>query len=370
MKAKNSSLIVLIFSLLIIWLFVFKFFPKHNQHGQSSTICWDVSGYYFYLPAIFIYHDLKHLDFKDTIIKKYNPTPHLDQAFKVENGNYVCKYSCGMAIQYLPSFLIGHFITKYFTKYPTDGFSKPYHFSIALGSFLISFLGLYFLRKILLKYYSDKITAISLFTLILVTNYFNYSAFDGAMSHNYLFSLYTLIIFLSIKFYEYPTIKKSVLIGLLIGLCALTRPTEIITFLIPILWGVNILSKQSRIDRWNFIKLHKIKFIYAVIACVAIGSIQLIYWKYVSGHWLVYSYQDQGFSWFKPHILDGLFSIRGGWLIYTPVMIFSLIGIYQIKKTSSVKSHISLLIIFMLLYIYISFSWDIWWYGGSLGQRT
>ena len=57
--------------------------------------------------------------------------------------------------------------------------------------------------------------------------------------------------------------------------------------------------------------------------------IQIFYWKYVTGEWLVYSYQDQGFSWLKDIIFcKAYIAIVQGWLVYTPVMILSLIGTY------------------------------------------
>lgn len=98
------------------------------------------------------------------------------------------------------------------------------------------------------------------------------------------------------------------------------------------------------------------------------GLIQIAYWKYATGDWVVYSYQDQSFSWLSPHILNGLFSYRSGWLIYTPVMAFSLIGFYALwKKDKSLFVPISIL---SVLFMYITWAWDIWWYGGSLGQRS
>ncbi|MCB0545901.1 MAG: hypothetical protein KDC70_20400, partial [Saprospiraceae bacterium] len=89
---------------------------------------------------------------------------------------------------------------------------------------------------------------------------------------------------------------------------------------------------------------------------------------YVSGDWIVYSYQEQGFSWLKPHIRNGLFSYRAGWLIYTPVMGFALLGFITLAR--QYRQLFPATFLFTLLFIYIAFAWDIWWYGGSLGQRS
>jgi hypothetical protein len=84
--------------------------------------------------------------------------------------------------------------------------------------------------------------------------------------------------------------------------------------------------------------------------------------------WLVYSYEDQGFSWLRPHILDCLFSGRAGWLVYTPIMIFSLIGFIPLFRQH--KKVGPSLLLFSLIFFYITFAWDIWWYGGSVSQRA
>jgi len=48
-------------------------YPKWRMQKTEATIGWDVTGYYSYLPAIFIYKDLKQLSFYSKIAEKYNP---------------------------------------------------------------------------------------------------------------------------------------------------------------------------------------------------------------------------------------------------------------------------------------------------------
>lgn len=358
---------------LYAWLFASAFllavnlfyYPKWKIPGAEAAISWDVSGYYFYLPAAFIYKDLKKVGFREEVHQKYQPAGSPYQAFQHESGNYVMKYSAGMAVQYLPFFLAAHALAKPL-GYPADGFSRPYQVAISLGSVLVAIIGLWFMRKVLLQFFKDRVVAATLLILVLATNYLDYSAINGPMTHNYLFTLYALLIWLTIKFYERPAYAKALGIGLILGLAALTRPTEIIAALIPILWGVGSMA-QAR-ERLAFFGAHWPKLALAAAATVAVGSIQLIYWKYVSGDWIVYSYQDQGFSWLSPHIRNGLFSYRAGWLMYTPAMGFALLGFITLARQQ--RPLFPATFLFTLLFIYIAFAWDIWWYGGSLGQRS
>jgi len=345
----------------------FFFYPKWDNKGTEATISWDVSGYYMYLPAIFIYHDIKECKFKDKILKEYHPTPDFQQAMKIENDRYVMKYSSGQALQFLPFFAIAHWWASNSTKYKADGFSFPYQFMITIESFVVALIGLWFLRLILLWFFKDIVVAIVILGTVLGSNYLDYSTMAGAMTHNNLFTIYALLIFVTYKFYKNQKYHYAILIGLLVGLASLTRPTEMISMFIPLLWGVKW-GKIHLKERIKFIIVNKKYFIAAVIATALIGSLQLIYWKYASGHWLIYSYNDQGFNFLKPHFWLGLFSYRSGWLVYSPMMLFSLIGFYQLYK--KYNNIFTALFMFFALFIYLTFAWNIWWYGGSLGIRA
>lgn len=360
-----------LFALVACWLLMtgvgIFYYPKWNKGWTEATLSWDVSGYYLYLPALFINKDIKSLERTRELIDRYGPTPDLQQAFLHSSGNYVMKYASGMAVQYLPAFGVAHLVASN-SKYPADGFSRPYQVAIGLWSLLVALTGIWFLRKILLRFFSDGVSAITLFAIVFATNYLDYSAINGAMSHNYLFTLYCLLIWLTIKFYDKPTWQKALGLGALVGLATLTRPTEVVSVLIPLLWGLGFPLGRSIKERFVFVKSHFTKYLVAGIAFAVVGCVQLIYWKTVAGEWFVYSYEDQGFSWLKPHLRQGFLSYNSGWLIYTPVMFFAMLGLGRLYAKQ--KEIFLACTLFVGLFIYIAFSWDEWWYGGSLGQRS
>src|SRR5690554_4799711 len=107
------------------------YYPKWKQQGIEATLTWDVSGYYMYLPAAFIYKDIKQCRFQDEVLQEYQPTFDFQQAFKHEpSGNYVFKYPIGQAIQMAPFFAVGHLWAAQSPEYKADGFSFPYQVSI------------------------------------------------------------------------------------------------------------------------------------------------------------------------------------------------------------------------------------------------
>jgi hypothetical protein len=359
---SKLSLLICSFWILVVGIF---YYPKWNYPQTEATLSWDVSGYYFYLPAIFIYKDLKQQKFKEAITQQYNPTPDPYQSYKYKNGNYVMKYSAGMAVLYSPFFFIAHMLAKPL-GYAADGFSYPYQLAIGIEGLLISLFGLVLLRKILIRYFSHTTTAIVLFLFVFGTNFLEYAAITNAMTHNYLFTLYCLLILITISYYTSPSRAKAMGIGILVGLATLIRPTEVISCLIPLFWGIG--SNKEFTERIRFIKTHISHGLIAIAASFMIISIQLIYWKYVSGDWIVYSYQNEGFDFLHPHLAQCLWQFRKGWLVYTPMMIFIVPGFYFLfqKKRDLFYS----CLIFSLFFTYICFSWSIWWYGGSIGQRA
>ncbi|MBP9884392.1 MAG: hypothetical protein KBF32_13370, partial [Chitinophagales bacterium] len=364
-SANNNrlSLYALLFVCAFLVIAAF-FYPKWKIGETEATLSWDVMGYYLYLPSYF-YDDISKLHKLPGLVEKYKPVYGFWNAFELPNGNYMMKYSMGMAMMYLPFFGIAH-VWATVGGFAIDGFSFPYQAMISFGSIFVSWIGLWFARKNLLRFFDDRIAAIVLLVLVLATNYFNYVSFGGPMTHNYLFTIYCLVIWLTMKWYEHPTILRSVFIGALCGLATVTRPTEIIMLVIPFLWGID--TSNGLTHRIRFLRKHQWKLLLAAVAFAITLLPQLIYWKALSGDWVYYSYQEQGFSWASPHFYEGIFTFRNGWLIYTPVMLLALIGFIWLYKHH--KEIFAACLLFSVINLYIVYAWDIWWYGGSFGSRA
>jgi hypothetical protein len=117
-------------------------------------------------------------------------------------------------------------------------------------------------------------------------------------------------------------------------------------------------------------KNHKSQIILSFFVLLCIGAIQVTYWYLYSGSLIYYGYKNpgEGFEFLWPYTLKFLFSFRKGWLIYTPLMVFSLWGIYLLWKK---KSPIFLSVfLFFFVNLYVVSSWSCWWYAQSMGQRA
>ncbi len=338
---KIYSLSALFIAACVLTYASFVFYPKWQKPQTEAELSWDVAGYYFYLPSIFIYHDLLKVSFRNEIQKKYNPqTVYYSSALYPPTGNQVMKYASGMAIMYAPAFFIAHFSANFF-GYASDGFSLPYQFSIQLWSLLIAFAGLYYVRKVLIKLnFSDKAIALTILLYVLATNYLDYASITNAMSHSYIFTLYALLVWFILKFYknetsesinyslkneitysdaqniyQIPKLKTGIPnfyyflpafgIGTTIGLAVLARPSELPIILLPVLWGIGSLNEARQ--RLIFLKENILSVVTAVITFAAWISIQLFYWKAATGKFFYNSYgeKENFFDWKHPHIIDG-----------------------------------------------------------------
>ncbi|MCB0647753.1 MAG: hypothetical protein KDC49_13885 [Saprospiraceae bacterium] len=350
----------LYFIYFLVCIASFLYFPKWKLSGTEATLSWDTAGYYWYLPATFIYDDLELLAFSQDILDKYQNTSHFYQAFEYENGNMVMKYPMGMALQFLPFFLIAHFIAP-ILGFSADGFSLPYQFAIHLESFLFALFGLWFLRKILLNYFSEKLSSLVLISVYLGTNYLSFSSIENAMTHNYLFTWNAFLIYNTIKYNQERKLKYILFIGLSLGISILTRPTEIVSALIPLFWNFD-LNRGGGWKAWFTDLAKQWRHVLLVGGIVfAFGFFQLLYYKLIGGDWLIYAYQDQGFSFLSPHVYKYLFSYEVGWLLYNPLFFlvpFGLMWAIKSRKEGSVA-----MLIYVTIYLYVVTAWDYWLYG-------
>lgn len=339
------------------------------RYPPKNILSWDVFGYYLYLPATFIYDDplLKDAGWAEGILDKYDNSASFYQVSPAENGRAI-KYSCGLAILYSPFFFAGHMWANN-SGHPADGFSEPYRNAVFYGSLLVSIIGLFFLRKVALKLFSDRITTLLLLLLYFGTNYSHNLVFAGAMPHNYLFTLYVLLIWMVMKYHQSYEIKYAALTGLLLGIIILIRPTEIVAVILPLFW----LTPQSGTLKDKIIFLFKNKMPHLALAAFLVLLVwlpQFFYWNSVTGKFLYYSYDNpgEGFEFLRPYVMQVLFSFRKGWLVYTPMMIFGIMGLFFLYRMN--RRLFPAVFVFFILNLYLVSSWSNWWYGGSFGQRA
>ena len=352
---------------LIAWIGLVCWFVRtmdSNRRWQDNRIISnDVISYYAYLPALFVHHDLK-LEFvkKD---REFYLTNCMFWPEDLPNGELLIKTTMGMSLFYSPFFFIAEMQAEKMGE-ATDGFSAPYHWWICMGCLLYSIIGLWFLRLLLRRYFSEIAVATTMLLVALGSNYFYYATEETMLTHNVSFMLIAAFAYYTSKWHEEHRWKHAFAIGLVGGLIILVRPNNITIAMYFLLYGWVSLGniRQQFIGLWS----HRWQIIAMIGIAVLVFFPQLLYWKYVAGHWFTNPYTTERFYFAHPHILDGLLSYRKGWLLYSPVMIFSVVGLWFIYR--NYRKYFLALLVFLLIHLYIIFSWWDWWYGGSFGARA
>ncbi len=346
----NLSGVVILASLVYMYCF---FKPWNNP---EKILREDVYGYYAYLPATFIHNDIK--------LERLEEFGGVVWHSTTDDGKKYIKYSCGMAILYSPFFLGAHLAAQ-FMDVEANGYTYPYKLALVIA--VLSYLMLAFvcLSKFLRQYFIDRTVALVMLVLFVGTNLWFYSVHDLAYSHAYSFSLISIFLYCTSKWLETKNFKWAIWVGLSSGLFVLVRPIDIVFILVIPLLGVNNLNELR--NRFSLFWDHKLQLL-LMVTCFVIPILpQLFYNYHIFESIINYSYAEEGFFFDKPKIFKSLFSYCNGWLVYTPAMLFAMIGL--VLLFTSGKKFRLLIWICAPLYIYIIASWWCWWYVG-FGNRA
>ena len=284
-----------------------------------------------------------------------------------DDGEYLNKYTCGVAYFLTPFYLIT--LASVSPDWRTEDkiFTDPFAYSVAFGGFVIGFLGLVLLRKVLLREYKDKIVSWTLVSVFLGTNLFHYSTKEMGMSHVYSFTIIAFLLWHVPRFYKQTNWGNAFLLGLSFGWLVLIRPTNIVVGLFILLYDVYSWKDLfGRLRLW----LSKVKLIPIIIgAFILMWVPQMVYWHEMTGEWFRYSYTDEGFPYYMaPKIAAVLFDPQNGLFIYTPLALVMVGGL--VSQTIKRKQSALPALLILIISTYVFASWWAWWFGGAFGARS
>ncbi|MDP1746789.1 MAG: hypothetical protein Q8L90_14535 [Bacteroidota bacterium] len=358
---QKLSLVTLICSCLLIGVYRINTVDK-------KEISWDILGYYMCLPATFIHHDpmLKDITWLKEANQKNDLTGTLYQISSNDKGEPMYVFLFGMALFFLPFFFLGHGIAGA-SGYAMDGFSLPYQYAMVIGGIIYTIIGLIYLRKVLRHFFSEGVSSLVMLIVVFGTNYIHHLTLKNLETVNVLFMLVCIIVWNTIQWHKNFKAKHLFTIGISITLMVLIKPSEAFIIILPLMW--NVFSFDSFKQKIVLLFSNKKVLFLTAAACLLLVFPQLWYWHTKTGHYIYDSYINPGvgLDLFSPHILNVLFSYRKGWFVYTPVMLFSIVGFYFLYKNSK---HIFYAILFyFLISFYIICSWTYWYYGAAFSCR-
>jgi hypothetical protein len=335
----------------------------YGQRLNSPPIRSDGVGYYLYLPAILIHHDPTFVAVaRDHFNGKIPPWTGVKPWG--DGTAYLDKYTAGVAVLLAPFFTLAYVIAPA-GGFPRDGFSPPFQYAAASGALVFAVLGVYLLWRVLERHFSTWAVFLTTVAMVLGTNLFHYATYDAVFSHAFSFFLCSAFMFCLPRLFERGRPSDLLLVGAIAGLLVLVRPTNAICLLAGALYRPQ--GMESLASRLRFARAHLGGLAGGAALAASVVLIQVLYWKAVTGQFLVYSYQGEGFRFLAPQIAKVLFSARKGVFFWSPVLLLALGGLPALRRR--VPEWFWPVAVILPLQVYLISSWGTWWFGGSFGHR-
>ena len=337
-----------------------------NSKWSGSIVEVDAKGYYAYLPAIFIYHNL-NFGFVDSLEGKkyYDPTFFYDYRIGAE-GHTINKYYSGTALLQLPFFLATHAYCM-LGGAPPDGYSEPYRYMVTVAGLFYLLLGLLACNALMQMFEVNAFgRSVVLMAMVFGSNLFYYAVVEPGMSHVYSFAVVAGFALFAKRYFISPQGKYLVVAGLLLGVIVLIRPVNgLIVLALPFLAS----HSQKLISAVVGLGKKPLALAGALACFAAVVFIQLIIYRISTGHFWVYSYGGEQLDLTHPHLWDILFSYRKGLFLYTPFYLLSVlsVAVFFWRKQWWLGSWY---LVFFVGVSYVLSTWWNWWYGGSFSGRV
>ncbi len=342
-------------ALLAAALFLFQslFLIKDNDIIKLN----DQAYYYSYVRSALIDKDFN-------FVNEYNYFNFTDYKITKE-GLPSNRYSIGFPLMVYPFYAAAHLsipiLNTIGLSIQKDGYSKLHQLSFCLGSIFYGIIGLYLCFLFLRKYYTEKVSSLSILILVLTTNIFYYYSIEPFMSE--LCSFFSVTLFLYLWQRTLTTERKLLFfgLGLAAGLMIIVRQQNAAFLaIVPIgyLWSRGSLPAMNVLNSTALI-----------VGGILLGLVpQLFAWNEIFGSVVVDSYRGYSFTYkYEPKILQVLFSTKHGLISWHPVILLCLTGLFL-----SIRKHARIAVPFIvafLLQLYIISSWYYWWFGYSFGHR-
>ncbi|HEY4147048.1 MAG TPA: hypothetical protein VGM61_18350 [Pinirhizobacter sp.] len=339
----------------------------YGEGLNSPVVRSDGFGYYSYLPAAFVDHDLSYT----TLQANLPPHTHLESygiARHSETGKWFTKYPIGTAIMETPSFLVAY-IGEKVTARPATGYSRLFQYANVGSSIGWLLIGILMVYGALRRWFDERISLLTVTLLAFATNLFHYATYDGSFSHVYSFAAFAIVLRLALAYRDATTHRARigfvVACGAFAGLATIIRIPNGFVVLLP----ACVLFERL----WNERDLRR--FATASSLCVLAWFVallpQLVYQHATTGKFLANTYAEsflhESFNWTHPELFNFLFSIRKGFFFWAPVMLLAVAGIPSLfRKDRWLAAAITAIFV---IEIYVCASWYSWFFGASYGSR-
>lgn len=304
------------------------------------------------------YHSL-YFDSFSSFINSMD-TPYM---FSTERGHYFSNYPIITPILITPLYIIPYVILK-IIGCPIDP-SNPLFWVSAqimegIAASIIASLSVVLIYLILVRITDTKTALITSFIFAFATNTWTIGS-QALWQHGMVELLLCSMIFIVILNEEQRSDIHFAILGLLTALFVFNRPSDSLLLLPVIAYTITASNRRERLGYLSS----------AVICSIPVAWYNIYHFgNFLGGYGNILSWF--GFdSSLIISLLGLLISPSRGLLMYTPIILLSLFGYYELRKLSDtrIRQFLYLAGISVLLEILVYSSFDVWWAGWSYGPR-
>lgn len=283
-----------------------------------------------------------------------------------DTGRWLNVHPIGVAVLMLPFFIAAHLLTKWSNLTP-DGFSLYYQYAAGLAGLAYMLIGLAILRRTLLRHFRPGVVLAALITITFGTNLFHYGTADATFSHAFAFFTVCALVELTERWWQEPTIGRSIAVGAIAGLVVLIRHVNVVFLFIVPLYG--IATRRDVTSLLNRLWQRRRPLTAMTVTAAIVVFPQLLIYKRATTHWLVspYNLLGLGLDFASPHLFGVLFSPQKGLFFWSPALLLAVAGIATPGTARNLRFG-ALVVLAIDTYLIASFS-D-WQFAGSYGHRA
>jgi hypothetical protein len=333
-------------------------------YTQPGPIRGDGLGYYAYLPAVLLDHDVT---MRTTANRSFLGEPTRIPGVRPVGRRFLDQYGVGEAVLIAP-FFAGGYALAVATGQPRGGFSWPFEAAASAAGLVYMLLGLALVASVLGRWFSHRTVALTLLGLAFGAAVFDYGTFEPSMSHVYSFFAIALALRLTLWVWERPGLGGAASLGAALGLVGLIRLTNLSIVVFCVLVGV---AARRDVARRVRVLARRPGLVAAGAAAAGLVLLpQAAYWHAVTGHWITNPYRGEGehLDLLHPHLVGVLLSMRKGLFFWTPLTILAVLGFVVVGRVA--RPLLLASVVYLPIAVWIVASWSIWWYGDSFGMRA
>jgi hypothetical protein len=338
----------------------------------------DGVGYYAYLRAMLIEG---HLDFE-------KDWQHANQSFqmyrvdpdgKPKQGGYTVTghldnhFATGPSILWSPFLIVTHGVVlladRLGAHISADGFSWPYVDTLAFATAFYGFLGLLISFELARKYFAERWALLATIGIWFASSLPVYMYFNPSWSH----ALSAFIVAMFLWYWDRTrgsrTILQWTILGLIAGLLIDVYYPNALALLAPALESIGryyaAMRQPTKNSRLGRLALGNLIFVCSAIFAFLPTPVtrQIIY-----GNPFASGYPEMGhWAWFRPNLLQVLFSSDHGLLSWTPIIFLAVLGLLPLLRRDR-QLGVALIAI-VAAYYYLIASSPFWDGLSSFGNR-